>query len=259
MAEALRKVRVERWRGEEARREPDVLAVEEPLGVWLDGTPYATLMRTPGDDEALVYGFLFAEGVIGEAGDVAEAAASGHPQAQEYHVRLRRAGPLAGGVRSTMVSSSCGVCGRASIRELEERMEPIAGERVDPRRLSEWLAAFVAGQKWFPATGGVHAAGLFRRDGEMVDVAEDVGRHNALDKVVGRALLGGRLPLREHVLLMSSRASFDIVQKAALAGISTVATMGAASSLAAETALAVGVQLCVFLREGGVVEIGSVG
>jgi FdhD protein len=243
--------------GRPAHAEWDEVAVESPLGVWLDGRPYATLMRTPGEDEALLLGFLLAEGVIEGIGDVVSIEVSGHPEAQECRVSLRQPGSAPSSVRSTLVSSSCGVCGRTSISELLDRMEPIAGMRVDPVQLTGWLGVLGEAQQLFPRTGGVHAAALFTRAGELLDLSEDVGRHNALDKLVGRAMRRGELPMRERVLIMSSRASFDIVQKAALAGVPVVAAMGAASSLAVETARATGIQLCVFLREGGVVEIGS--
>jgi FdhD protein len=256
--DSTRKLAVVRYgTGREAKPEWDEVAVESPLGVWLNDRPFATLMRTPGDDQALLSGFLFSEGLIEGLEDIAEFEASAHPEAQECRVRLRRPSAALEFSRSTLVSSSCGVCGRTSIAELIDRMAPIAGMRVEPVQLSGWLAALGAAQEIFPRTGGVHAAALFTHSGKLLDLTEDVGRHNALDKLVGRAMGRGELPLSERVLVMSSRASFDIVQKAALAGIPVVAAMGAASSLAAETARAVGIQLCVFLREGGVVEIVS--
>lgn len=202
-------------------------------------------MRSPGQDEDLARGFLFSEGLI-ESKDcivsirieAGEAHVQRSPQAQ-LHV------PWA---RSVQVGSSCGVCGRAVIGELVERMPCV--EAWDPGAdfFTARLSKIEASQPDFVRTGGSHAALLFDSNGQLVASAEDVGRHNALDKLVGAALKERLLPLRQTALLMTSRASFDIVQKAAMAGIPAVGALGAASSLAVELAQAVGLKLYWFVR-----------
>lgn len=238
----------------------DLLSVEEPLLVLINGKPYATLMRTPGDDAALVAGFLFAESLLTQPADLLALRFAEHPTSQEAHVELPPA--LAAQVpaaRSIYLSSSCGVCGRATIDDLLDRLAPIPPLPLDPAFLLTLPPKLSAAQQQFPLTGGVHAAALFTPTGDLLDLAEDVGRHNALDKLIGRAFLAGHLPLHHHVLVMSSRASFDILQKAALAGLPAVATLGAASSLAASLATRAGLALYAFLRPGSVVAIRSDG
>ena len=226
----------------------DELSVEEPLLVKINGKPLATLMRTPGDDVALVTGFLYSEGLIARPGDIASIIPTEHPTSQEMDVQLSGGMPGPTAARSIYLSSSCGVCGRASIDELLERIEPIERFDVDPELLLTLPAKLTGAQRQFPLTGGVHAAALFAADGNLISIEEDVGRHNALDKLVGKAFAGSTLPLTGTILVMSSRGSFDIVQKAAMAGIPVVATMGAASSLAAQLALASGIRLFCFLK-----------
>jgi FdhD protein len=255
-----RRFPIERFRDGARCAEEDCLSVEEPLLVRVNGQPLATLMRTPGRDRALVEGFLFSEGLIGTPSDVASFVESTRLDSQEALVELAahcRPGPTA--ARSIYLSSSCGVCGRSSIRELQERLEPIPRLDVEPSWLVGLPERVREAQRQFPVSGGVHAAALFDSQGDLLGIEEDVGRHNALDKLVGKAFREGKLPLHESVLVMSSRASFDIVQKAAMAGIPVVATMGAASSLAAELAASAGVQLFCFLRPGSVVRVGDSG
>lgn len=232
----------------------DLVSVEEPLQVILNGRPFATLMRTPGRDQELVAGFLFSEGVVRTLRDIARIEATQHPTSQEIRVDLAE-GCLVPELdaRASYLSSSCGVCGRASITQLIERIEPVKPMTVGLEFLIALIPAFEAAQRDFRLTGGVHAAALFNPGGELLDLAEDVGRHNALDKLVGAAFRAGRLPLNDRVLVMSSRASFDIVQKAAVAGIPVIACMGAASSLAVDLARACGIALHSFLRPGSVV------
>ncbi len=232
----------------------DLVSVEEPLQVILNGRPFATLMRTPGRDQELVEGFLFSEGIVHAPGDILSLEATHHPTSQEIRVDLAP-GRLVPELdaRATYLSSSCGVCGRASIAQLLDRIDPVKPTTVSLEFLIALIPAFDAAQRDFPVTGGVHAAALFSRGGELLESAEDVGRHNALDKLVGAAFRAGRLPLSDQVLVMSSRASFDIVQKAAVAGVPVVATMGAASSLAVDLARACGIALHSFLRPGSVV------
>jgi FdhD protein len=238
----------------------DLLSVEEPLLVLINDKPYATLMRTPGGDDALVAGFLFSESLITQPADILSLHFAAHPTSQEAHVELPPA--LAAQVpaaRSIYLSSSCGVCGRAAIDDLLDRLAPFPPLPLDPAFLLTLPPKLTAAQQQFPLTGGVHAAALFTPTGDLLDLAEDVGRHNALDKLIGRAFHAGRLPLHHHILVMSSRASFDIIQKAALAGIPAVATLGAASSLAAGLASRAGLALYAFLRPGSVVAIRSNG
>ena len=232
----------------------DMVSVEEPLQIILNGRPFATLMRTPGRDQELITGFLFSEGVVRTSRDIARIEATQHPTSQEIRVDLTE-GCLVPELdaRASYLSSSCGVCGRASIAQLIERIEPVKPITVSLEFLTGLISAFEAAQRDFRLTGGVHAAALFDPGGELLDLAEDVGRHNALDKLVGAAFRSGRLPLNDRVLVMSSRASFDIVQKAAVAGIPVIASMGAASSLAVDLARACGIALHSFLRPGSVV------
>lgn len=240
-----RKCTVERWQDGQASRHEDELSVEEPLAIHLDGKPFATLMRSPGRDEDLTRGFLFSEGLIASENCIA----SMRLEAGEVYVqRTANAQLNVPWARSVQVGSSCGVCGRAVIGEMLERIPEV--ERWDPgvSFYRECLASMEAAQPDFSRTGGSHAALLFAANGQLIASAEDVGRHNALDKLIGTGLQSGDLPLRKHALLMTSRASFDIVQKAAMAGIPAVAALGAASSLAVELADAVGLKLYWFVR-----------
>ena len=232
----------------------DELSVEEPLQVLLNGKPFAVLMRSPGADIALVEGFLFSEGIISVPADILEIVVTQHPTSQEIAVQL--AGHCQwtqASARSLYLSSSCGVCGRASVDQLLDRIDSITPLTVSPEFLISLLPKFSAAQKDFSRTGGVHAAALFNTAGEVLTMHEDVGRHNALDKLIGEKFRAGAVPLSGQILVMSSRASFDIVQKAATAGIPVVASMGAASSLAASLAQAAGIHLHCFVREKSLV------
>ncbi len=241
-----REFSVGKWSGGEYRTEPDQLAIEEPLALHLDGKPFATLMRSPGRDEDLVRGFLFSEGLLQSAAGIESIQSSA---GEAFVTRTPAARQQIGWARAVQVSSSCGVCGRAVISELTERIPPLAAFDPGPALLCRLAAALPAVQSEFSRTGGVHAAALFRTPETLVDFAEDVGRHNAVDKLIGAALGRAELPLHEHILVVTSRASFDIVQKAALAGIPTVAAIGAASSLAVELADSVGLRLYWFVRD----------
>jgi FdhD protein len=224
----------------------DEVAVEEPLEIRVDGAPLAVTMRTPGNDEELAIGFLFGEGLIdgprpaGPPGDLA---------ANTVEV----SGPLLRevGARSFYTSSSCGVCGKGALEEVAVASELAAAGPVLDRALLADLPERLR-QPTFARTGGLHATGLFTADGELVCVREDVGRHNAMDKVVGWALGTGIVPLHPRVLCVSGRLSFELVQKAAVAGAPILVGVGAPSSLAVRLAEDRGMTLAGFARGGRV-------
>ncbi|MBA2889150.1 formate dehydrogenase accessory sulfurtransferase FdhD [Nonomuraea soli] len=237
-------------------RRIDHLAAEEPLEIRLDGTPLTVTMRTPGDDFDLAAGFLVSEGAVGSAGDIssirycAGATAEGLNTYNVLDVRLAP-GVAAPAPRNFFTTSSCGVCGKASL----EAVSTVArwSVRDDPMRVAPSLVIALpdllrSAQRVFDRTGGLHAAGLFAPDGTALCVREDVGRHNAVDKILGWAAREDRLPLSGTVLMVSGRASFELVQKAVMAGIPMLAAVSAPSSLAAELAAAEGLTLIGFLR-----------
>ncbi|HWF35746.1 MAG TPA: formate dehydrogenase accessory sulfurtransferase FdhD [Solirubrobacteraceae bacterium] len=224
----------------------DSVAVEEPLEIRVDGAALAVTMRTPGHDEELAVGFLYGEGLI----DGPRAVGLSEDLAKNA---IEVAGPLLRdpGARRFYTTSSCGVCGKGAIEEVAVHSAPLpAGPRLERAviaRLPERLS-----QPAFERTGGVHATGLFDAHGELLWSREDVGRHNAMDKVIGRALLDGLLPLHDHVLCVSGRLSFELVQKAAVAGVPVLVGVGAPSSLAIELAEDRGLTLCGFARGSSV-------
>lgn len=237
---------------------PDRVVTEEPLeirvhGPGQDAQPVTTTMRTPGHDFELAVGFLLSEGVISGHDDVREVKYCDLPDGaeQQYNVvTVRTARPVDVTPRRTTTTASCGICGSAQVESLEARCTPLSEcERPLPKsvlmRLPERLRE---AQSVFDRTGGLHAAGLFDFDGGLVAAREDVGRHNAVDKLVGLALLERSLPLSERVLALSGRVGYELVQKAALAGISVVAAVSAPSSLAVTTAERLGVCLAGFVR-----------
>jgi FdhD protein len=225
-------------------RGPDVVAIEEPLEIRVDGAPLAVTMRTPGHDEELALGFLYGEGLIDgprEAGLTEDFAAN----------IVEVAGPLLRdpGQRRFYTTSSCGVCGKGALEEVAVMSAPLP----DGPRIARPLAAALPDrleQPTFEHTGGLHATGLFDATGTLLLTREDVGRHNALDKVIGRALLEGMLPLGERMLCVSGRLSFELVQKAAVAGAPILIGVGAPSSLAVSLADDRGLTLCGFARRG---------
>ncbi len=242
-------------------RRADVLAGEEPLGIRVDGTALTMTMRTPGDDVELAAGFLVGEAVIRSPADIAEiklcdGTSCGHAGHDDMgniaDVTLAAGVELAlGARRNFMTTSACGVCGKASIADICVLPHaPLAGDpaRFAPEMLATLPNRLRDAQRVFSRTGGLHAAGLFTADGELIAVREDVGRHNAVDKVVGWALMDDRLPLAGCVLLVSGRASFELVQKAVLAGIPLLAAVSAPSSLAVELAEEAGLTVVGFLR-----------
>jgi FdhD protein len=238
---------------------PDTVAAEEPLEIRVVGpreetTQVAVTMRTPGGDFELAVGFLFTEGLIA-SGDVRRVAYCDNlpGEDQRYNVvsvtleqpfdaeRLRR---------NFFATSSCGVCGKAALDDIEVRCAPVApGPEVPTSFLLELPGKLRSAQKVFDRTGGLHAAGLFGADGELISVREDVGRHNAVDKVIGEMLLAGRVPLADTVMQVSGRLSFEIVQKAAVAGIPIVSAVSAPSSLAVEAGNRFGMTLVGFVRD----------
>ncbi len=235
----------------------ETVATEEPLEIRLAHGPtsetVAVTMRTPTDDAALAVGFLFTEGILTDPSQVAAVEVPTRDGDHVVTVRTRelvRVDPERR--RQFLVNSSCGVCGRALVQGLfAERGGPVRSDLVvaaaDLAALPERLRG---AQPLFERTGGLHAAGLFGRDGALLMVAEDVGRHNAVDKVVGARFLAGEIPLSERVLQVSGRASFEIVQKAAAAGIPIVGAVSAPSSLAITAADRLGVTLAGFVRDG---------
>jgi FdhD protein len=243
-------------------RREDTLAVEEPLEIRLGHKAFSVTMRTPGNDFDLVAGFLVSEGVIWSAEQLVSlrfCAGEDEQGRQTYNVveaQLSPGTPLPDTSleRNVYTSSSCGICGTASIDAVQKAshfpaLEPSAAAgSIDLQLLAALPDRLRQEQKVFDRTGGVHAAGLFSTAGELLCLREDVGRHNAVDKVVGWALREGRLPLRDTVLQVSGRASFELVQKAALAGIPVLAAVSAPSSLAVELARDAGVTLVGFSR-----------
>jgi len=260
MGRVTERRRVVRIRDGAVSARADTLVAEEPLEIRLNGRPLAITMRTPGDDFALAAGFLVSEGVLAHAGDLqnivycAGATADG---VNTYNVVDVRTSP---GVvlpditleRNVYTTSSCGLCGKASLDAVRTTARwGIVDEpplRIGAGLLAELPDRLRAAQRVFDRTGGLHAAALFTEEGELLDVKEDVGRHNAVDKLVGQALRSGELPLSRCVLLVSGRASFELAQKAVMAGVPMLAAVSAPSSLAVDLAQETGLTLVGFLR-----------
>jgi FdhD protein len=241
---------------------PDRLASEEPMEIRAAGPgqaaeSVAVTLRTPGNDFELAVGFLYTEALIGSRGDVASVAycADPGPEEQQYNivtVELTRTFDGSALKRNFYATSSCGICGKASIDQVRlscKQLEPgpvVAGSKV--ASLPDKLRA---AQRIFEETGGLHGSGLFDAGGNLLSVREDIGRHNAVDKLVGQSVLSGSVPLSERILMVSGRISFEIVQKAAMAGIPIVCAVSAPSNLAVETADDLGMTLVGFVRNGG--------
>ena len=237
---------------------PDELCVEEPLEIRVAGEPLAVTMRTPGHDHELVAGFLLAEGLIRSRADLGTVVHCGKLGAEGFGNTID-ALPAPGSVldvealghtrRGTLTTSSCGMCGRTMISDLLARLAPAPPCELFPRSFIASLAsALRAKQPAFERTGGLHAAGIARPDHGLLTVREDVGRHNAVDKVIGRQLLDGLLPAHGALLVVSGRTSFEIIQKALSAGLAGVIGVSAPSSLAVSTAARFGLLLCGFAR-----------
>jgi FdhD protein len=242
------------------RSRPDTLATEEPMEIRAEGpgqepARVAVTMRTPGHDFELAAGFLFTEGLIAGRHDVGSIGYCELPEEEQHYnvvtVRLTRPFDPRAVQRNFYATSSCGICGKASLEHVEVRCDALPPGPVVAGSVIVGLPdALREGQRIFEQTGGLHATGLFGADGRLRTLREDVGRHNAMDKVVGSALLAGELPLRDGVVQVSGRLSFEIVQKAAVAGIPIVCAVSAPSSLAVQTAEALGMTVAGFVRGG---------
>jgi FdhD protein len=265
---STRSLDVRRFRGGQlgAADDPDLVATEEPFEIRIgysrrDGSraeePVSVTMRTPGHDEDLAVGFLFTEGIIRSGADVQEVVARGQ-RAADGLINVVRVELLPGVPvdfkrleRNFYMTSSCGVCGKASIESVAVQGQydlRAAGFRMPGAALGGLPAALKTQQAVFEQTGGLHASGLFDVDGKIVALREDVGRHNALDKLIGQALLRGNVPLSGNGVIVSGRASFELMQKAKMAGVPLVAAVGAPSSLAVELAREFGITLVGFLK-----------
>jgi FdhD protein len=266
-----------RVKGPVESEDKDFLAAEEPLEIRVEGHSVAIVMRTPGEDRELAAGFLVTEGLVRAAGDVVDIRYRPHclpsardgsgrrtavnevsrtaplnlPEGNAINVRLRKPESLdlKKLTRHVFTSSSCGICSKASIQAVRQQFAPVEDpSTVEPQVLLGLPHALASAQETFKRTGGLHACALFDLSGNLLVLREDVGRHNALDKVVGWALLADRLPLQRHILLLSGRTSFEMMQKALAAGIPIVAAISAPSSLAVEFARDSGQTLVGFLR-----------
>ena len=235
----------------------DQLAIEEPLEIRIGDEPLAITMRTPGDDVDLAAGFCLTEGIIEHADEIESIEPC---RIAEYgnvaivsltdEAMVRRREQIACGKRELYMSSSCGICGKRSIDRIVQTIGPVTSNlSISSALLASLPQRMRQAQPTFEITGGLHACALFTTTGELRILREDVGRHNALDKLIGSALLTGQLPLNESILLVSGRASFELIQKAAIAGIRLLAAVGAPSSLAVDLAQTTGLTLIGFLRQ----------
>ncbi len=255
-------LRIRRWASGQWSESPDAVVTEEPLQLMLDGEPLSVVMRTPGEDIELALGLMYAEGIVRGASDVRLiriSAESGETaptidvdpsfvESNQIDLHLGQA-PRRKPERSMLSSSACGVCGTTMIEDLRRDLAPLPnGTRVDAALLPGLVERLRSGQGVFERTGGLHAAGLFSASGELIYMREDVGRHNAVDKVVGRMLLDGKLPASNCILVVSGRAGYEIVQKSITAGIPVLAAVGAPSSLAVALSREFNQTLVGFLR-----------
>ena len=252
----LRQVRVDR---PGSGIEPDWVAVEEPLEIRLDDEPLVVTMRTPGRDVELTAGFLFTEGIVSGIGDFASIDPCDDPMVYDpdnvvfarlsteaclNHAQVQQAR------RDFTAVAACGLCGKARLEDIYQRLPEIQPFDVAIELMRQLPERMRTAQKLFDRTGGIHAAALFDGDGKLLILEEDVGRHNAVDKLIGHCLLKDRLPLTERILVVSARAGFEIVQKAIMAGVPVLGSVGAASSLAVSLAQRGGMALYSFLSRG---------
>ena len=256
LSEQIRATPVVEWIAGDPRPLQDEVAIEEPIEIRVGGTSISITMRTPGDDFELAAGFLFTERIVSGRDDITSIVYGdgddNRPSVNVVEVTLRtgRTVDLARLQRHFYAASSCGVCGKASIGavRVHDIGRPAEDLRISPALLAGLPAVLRDRQTVFDRTGGLHAAALFDGSGALIDVREDIGRHNAVDKVIGRALLDGRLPLSHQILFVSGRGAFEIVQKALVAGVPVVASVSAPSSLAVELAREYGLTLIGFIR-----------
>lgn len=257
MNEGLHHIKITKTKNAKKHEVEDVVAVEAPLEIQIQHfgeekpTAISVTMRTPGDDEELALGFLLTEGLLQDYSQVKAVKYYGENivkiyLAESVQIELQKA------ERNFYTTSSCGVCGKASIEAIHTKTQYSFGEKIKPKdevlfSLKEKLSEQ---QSLFSATGGIHAAAIFDTEGELLTMHEDVGRHNALDKLIGEQFKKRQLPLADKILLLSGRASFELVQKATMAGIPTIVSVGAPSSLAVELARESGQTLIGFLKEG---------
>lgn len=250
---------VVRWEDDQSRSIDDQLAVEEPLEIRLANEPLAVTMRTPGHDVDLAAGFCLTENIVVAADEIE--AIRPCTEAKFDNIVIvelsddalsRRSAQVSRARRELYLSSSCGLCGKQSIDRIHQELpHPIGGRfKVKRSDIERWPSRMRDAQRTFDQTGGLHAAGLFSANGDVLVFREDVGRHNAVDKVIGHQLMLGQVPLESAGLLVSGRASFEIMQKAAMAGIGLVAAISAPSSLAVDFAKECGQTLIGFLRSG---------
>jgi FdhD protein len=255
-------LRVRKWSAGEWTDSPDAVVTEEPLQLMLHGEPLSVVMRTPGNDVELCLGLMYAEGMVRGVDEVRLIRISAEAGETEAGIRLESdllesnqidvhtvSAPRRKPERSMLSSSACGVCGTVLIEDLRRDLAALpSGPQVDPSMLPGLVEILRAGQGVFERTGGLHAAGLFSANGKLASLREDIGRHNAVDKVVGRALIDGALPAAESILVVSGRAGYEIVQKSISAGIPVLAAVGAPSSLAVSLAREFNQTLIGFLR-----------
>jgi FdhD protein len=255
-------LQVRKWAAGGWTDAPDAVVTEEPLQLMLDGEPLSVLMRTPGEDLELALGLMYAEGIVrsradvrririsAEAGETATGVQVDPALLESNQVDVQLAAPPRRKPERSMVSSSaCGVCGAVLIEDLRRDLAPLRGSmRVDPALLPGLVTRLRSGQGVFEQTGGLHAAALFSPTGELLCIREDVGRHNAVDKVVGHLLQHDRLPASDSILVVSGRAGYEVVQKSISAGIPVLCAVGAPSSLAVELAREFNQTLVGFLR-----------
>ncbi len=253
---AAKQRRALKWRERALAESDEALAVEEPLEIRLGGRRFTLTMRTPGHDEELAAGFLFAEGFINSAQELGETRrmrdrrGKPEPNVIDLVLNVPAAGLRERLKRNFAITASCGVCGKTSLDSILRRIEPLGGSAtVSAATLVEIAPRLRDSQPVFALTGGLHAAGLFDLRGRLIAIREDIGRHNAVDKLVGYALSRRMLPLAAYMMMVSGRLSFEIVQKAAAAGVPILAGVSAPSSLAVELAERAGMTLVGFLRD----------
>lgn len=253
---ACRRVKIIRVGSEKRSTEQDVVAEESPLEIRIEGKPIAVIMRTPGHDEELAAGFLLSEGVIARREDIFELSTCPSQADGGTAIDILLARPdavdFAKLTRHVFSASSCGICGKAATDAVLQNFPPLKADevRVSPQIIFSLSDKLRAAQATFASTGGLHASGLFDLEGNLLWLREDVGRHNAVDKVLGAAFLENRLPLASHILMLSGRVSFELMQKALAARIPLVAAIGAPSSLAVSFAESSGQTVCGFVRDG---------